>query len=187
LPRADGADLAVGSIPCDIAPGGSQYNRFSRAFSKLSLKNFNCLNVPEAERCLTEEDVVSCILDGVETARSGVPLLQRDVVLDHGPTDSRIQQPEVFEDIPNDGCTPSPGLGCREQPKILVQDVVHVSVGPEEDRLGVFKFLIRHMLKRNPFFQIQNISFVVCEPIGCDEAMKQAFTELLLCDLKVPG
>jgi hypothetical protein len=49
-----------------------------------------------------------------------------------------------------------------------------------------YEFLIRHMLRRNPFFHIPDIPFVVCEPMSFNESMKCRLTELLMCDLKVP-
>jgi len=54
------------------------------------------------------------------------------------------------------------------------------------ENVETYEFLIRHMLKRNPFFHVFDIPFVVCEPIHCSEMMKRRLTELLMCQLKVP-
>lgn len=50
----------------------------------------------------------------------------------------------------------------------------------------LFEFLMRHIIKRNPCFQISNIPFVICSPTDVDEVTKNRLIEILICHLKVP-
>ncbi|ELT91098.1 hypothetical protein CAPTEDRAFT_212009 [Capitella teleta] len=58
---------------------------------------------------------------------------------------------------------------------------------PHGEHLSMYMFLIEHMLKRNPFFHVQSIPFVMCEPTDCDGNMKSELIRYVMCDLKAPG
>ena len=50
----------------------------------------------------------------------------------------------------------------------------------------LFEFLMRHIIKRNPCFQISNIPFVICQSTDADELTKNKLIRMLICHLKVP-
>jgi len=50
----------------------------------------------------------------------------------------------------------------------------------------LFEFLMSHIIRRNPCFQICNIPFVICQPATADDSMKRKLIHLLMCQLKVP-
>ena len=56
----------------------------------------------------------------------------------------------------------------------------------EPGDVRVFEFLMRHIIKRNPCFQISNIPFVICQPTDADEQTRNELVRMLICQLKVP-
>jgi len=56
----------------------------------------------------------------------------------------------------------------------------------EPGDVQVYEFLIRHIIKRNPCFQISNIPFVICQSTDADELTKNRLIRMLICQLKVP-
>lgn len=133
------------------------HSRFANALSRLSLRNLHCF------------DTTHSVDDAVFLSDTDVPLtciLQKS-------------QPIQVHSV-----TPDIGLPVvNDEGRKMDADLSSA----QNEQFKVYTFLIRHMLKRNPFFQVQSIPFVMCEPIGCDFNMKVKLVEYLLCNLKVPG
>ena len=56
----------------------------------------------------------------------------------------------------------------------------------EPDDVRLFEFLVRHITRRNPSFQISNIPFVICQSTDADEITRNRLTRMVICQLKVP-
>ena len=56
----------------------------------------------------------------------------------------------------------------------------------ERGDVRLYEFLMRHIIKRNPCFQISNIPFVICQSTNMDELTKNKLIRMLICQFKVP-
>ena len=102
----------------------------------------------------------------------------------------RFRVLDCFGTTCDDGHRSDDGLVHSSAPPSCAANVSPESSPPGcvtmDDDVAIYSFLIRHMLKRNPFFHVEDIPFVICEPVFCCSEMKRRLTELLICQLKVP-
>lgn len=134
------------------------------AFSKLSLRNLQCF-----EGAQSDEEPDTALSDTEVPEDRRVKPVNADRAGGDGLAQSQLETPA-------DGAMGSPPLvtmetGCPSCP----------------DRVAMYKFLTKHMLRRNPFFQVGTKPFVLCEPTQNSYAMMIQMIEYLLTELKIPA
>ncbi len=164
-------------------------SRFATAFAKLSLKKMHCFDSSN----LTDDDMDMVLDDpthvsvqaGIamvlpEGAEQMLPVLQ-DVLRKDDKSKGAHASAELCSDNSASGnsCTTVDGGSARK-----VTNCHDRTVQGDTEK---YKFLTRHMLKRNPFFHVKSIPFVICEPAHCNQDMKTQLLEFLFACLKVPG
>jgi len=71
-------------------------------------------------------------------------------------------------------------------PRINTSSIEEQKPTSDPDETRLLEFLMRHMLKRNPCFQITNIPFVICQSTDAGDSIKNKLIQMLICQLKVP-
>lgn len=72
------------------------------------------------------------------------------------------------------------------EPRVNASSIDKLSPTSEPSDIRLYEFLMRHIIKRNPCFQISNIPFVICESTDSDESIKNKLIQMLISQLKVP-
>ena len=189
LPSGGSDSGFEGSVPW-------QANRLSKAFSRLSCFSASgdiddgLTLLPEATDIPSLPEQSCCISPDISHSRQAVQLCCGDVDSEqfcgslesahscHGTEPEQScddTEQEQFPDYTSSAC-------CSGK-----QPVKFCGNACPQDRIITYLFLVKHMLKRNPFFQLHQVPFVICEPTDCDNRLKEALAELLLCHTKAPG
>jgi len=164
--------------------------RLTSAFSRLAMRHF--------PSCFDSAEITDSVMSlaaglspsgssavGMASSSTSCPssdsntnqtVLDHALELDESSQKSTAAPSVTGERIPESALDDNPSDPSNVEDSTVVDDVV-----------STYKFLIMHMLKRNPFFQARYIPFVVCEPTNCSHEMKVQLLQFLFVETKVPG
>ena len=154
--------------------------RLTSAFSRLAMRHFpSCFDsadLTDSAMALTTDLSSS----GASSMASGSDT--HHAALDQATGADGESQKSAASSSTNKCPTPQPSVEESHSQQAAVS-----APNSAENMVPTYKFLIMHMLKRNPFFQAHSIPFVLCEPTNCSHDMKIKLLEFLFTDIKVPG